>query len=180
MSVWFTSDTHFGHAKVIEHCSRPFANVHEMNDAMIKRWNARVAPTDTIYHLGDFAFSDHVRFLSNLNGHKRLILGNHDKPKYLRFAEHLWEAVNYMETINVDGTSIVLCHYSMRVWNKSHHGSLHLYGHSHGNLPGDAQSLDAGVDCWDFQPVSLDEIRARMATLPSRKHPDHHRPKGEE
>ena len=30
---------------------------------------------------------------------------------------------------------VVLCHYAMRVWDRSHYGSWHLYGHSHGNLP---------------------------------------------
>jgi calcineurin-like phosphoesterase family protein len=50
---------------------------------------------------------------------------------------------------------VVLCHYAMRVWRNAHHGALHFYGHSHGNLPGDAQSLDVGVDCWDFAPASF-------------------------
>ena len=30
---------------------------------------------------------------------------------------------------------IVLCHYAMRVWQKSHYGAWMLYGHSHGTLP---------------------------------------------
>jgi hypothetical protein len=29
----------------------------------------------------------------------------------------------------------VLCHYAMRVWNRSHHGAWHLYGHSQGESP---------------------------------------------
>jgi len=41
---------------------------------------------------------------------------------------------------------IVLCHYSLRVWDRSHYGSWHLYGHSHGNLPPLENSLDVGVD----------------------------------
>jgi hypothetical protein len=55
----------------------------------------------------------------------------------------------------------------------SHRGALHFYGHSRDNLPGDAQCLDVGVDCWDFRPVSLAEVRARLATLPARSEPDH-------
>jgi hypothetical protein len=53
----------------------------------------------------------------------------------------------------------VLCHYALRTWNGSHRGALRLYGHSHGGLAGDSQSVDVGVDCWDFRPVTLDEIR---------------------
>jgi calcineurin-like phosphoesterase family protein len=61
---------------------------------------------------------------------------------------------------------IALCHYAMRVWKNSFHGSWHLYGHSHGMLPEIPESLsfDVGVDCWDFYPVSIEEIKAKMAT----------------
>ena len=53
---------------------------------------------------------------------------------------------------------VVLCHYSMRVWDRSHYGSWHLYGHSHGNLPPLKNSLDVSVDCWGYRPVSIDMI----------------------
>ena len=76
-----------------------------------------------------------------------------------------------------DGTMVVLCHYAMRVWSRSHHGAIHLYGHSHGNLPGDSQSCDVGVDCWDFAPVSIEEIRVRLARSPGRAERDHHQPR---
>lgn len=52
---FFTSDTHFGHVNIILYCNRPFASVLEMNEQVIARWNDRVGPRDTVYHLGDFA-----------------------------------------------------------------------------------------------------------------------------
>jgi hypothetical protein len=60
---------------------------------------------------------------------------------------------------------IVLCHYAMRVWDRSAHGSWHLYGHSHGTLPGRGFSFDVGVDCTAFRPLSLEEVARRMATI---------------
>jgi calcineurin-like phosphoesterase family protein len=64
-----------------------------------------------------------------------------------------------------DKKTIALCHYSMRVWRNSFHGSWHLYGHSHGMLPeNESLSFDVGVDCWDFYPVSIEEVKAKMAT----------------
>ena len=55
---------------------------------------------------------------------------------------------------------IVLCHYAMLVWNKSHHGSWMLHGHSHGTLkyPFAAKILDVGVDSHNFYPISLDFV----------------------
>jgi calcineurin-like phosphoesterase family protein len=173
MAVWFTADHHFGHARILELAHRPFDSVDEMDETMIARWNERVAPGDLVYHLGDFAFADHTPYLSRLKGQKRLIVGNHDWTARVKKAQG-WSTVDHLLHIKVDDTPVVLCHYGLRVWNGSHHGALHFYGHSHGNLPGDTQSLDVGVDCWDFRPISLDDIRARLITLPMRIEPDHH------
>lgn len=163
MSIWFTADHHFGHKRIIELAHRPFASVEEMDEAMITKWNERVMPGDTIYHLGDFAFTDHTPYLERLKGQKRLVCGNHDHSKRVKQAKG-WATIDDLLHITVGETPIVLCHYGLRVWNRSHYGALHFYGHSHGNLPGDTQSCDVGVDCWDFRPVALGEIMARMAT----------------
>jgi len=178
--TWFTSDTHFGHANILKHCNRPFSSAAEMDGEMLARWNAVVRPEDIVWHLGDFAFrnarspSDYLR---RLHGTKHLIVGNHDHQATLSAPE--WASVERLAEVTVDGIRIVMCHYGMRVWPRSHHGSLMLYGHSHGNLPGDRQSLDVGVDVWDYRPVGLDQIRERLATLPERRPPDHHGRGGE-
>lgn len=174
--TWFTAANHFGHKRIIEFAKRPFNSVQQMDEHMIYLWNCKVAFSDTVIHVGDFAFADHEWYLSRLNGQKRLILGNHDHSKRWKPAltKNLWATVDDMLTVTVDDTSIVCCHYGMHVWNRSHYGALHFYGHSHGNLPGDSQSTDVGVDCWDFRPVSLKEIKERLATLPQRRAVDHH------
>jgi calcineurin-like phosphoesterase family protein len=61
---------------------------------------------------------------------------------------------------------LVLCHYALRSRPGSRRGAVHLYGHSHGTLPGNGQSLDVGVDCWDFRPVSLSQIREVLEREP--------------
>ena len=60
---------------------------------------------------------------------------------------------------------IVLCHYALRVWDRSHHGAWHLYGHSHGNLPSQGRSFDVGVDCHGFRPLGLDAVAQKMRAL---------------
>ncbi|WP_258934193.1 hypothetical protein [Nesterenkonia pannonica] len=52
MTTFFTSDHHFGHANIIRYCDRPFADVAEMDEAMIDRWNETVSPDDEVWVLG--------------------------------------------------------------------------------------------------------------------------------
>ena len=164
MTVWFTSDTHFGHAKIIDYCERPFDDVEQMNEALIQNWNTAVSASDTIYHLGDFALSGKPSgFLSRLNGRKILIRGNHDnraKPA------DGWEEMRDLRRIKVDGNVIVLCHYAMRTWDMSQYGSWQLYGHSHGTLPDDPTllSIDVGVDRHGYRPISFEEVRRIIST----------------
>lgn len=172
--TWFTADTHFGHANIIHFCHRPFKNVDEMDRILIENWNKTVGPDDDIWHLGDFAMSRlaHGHYLEKLNGRKHFIWGNHDRSD-VKKSRHWTTSQPYSE-IQLDGVNICLFHYGMRVWNRSHHGALHFYGHSHGTLPGDGGSLDVGVDVWNFTPVGLADIQARLKTLPPREIIDHH------
>jgi calcineurin-like phosphoesterase family protein len=83
MTIWFTSDTHFGHENIIKYCDRPFKNTDHMNDEIVRRWNEAVSPNDIVFHLGDVALGkidNSLAQVSRLNGYKALVLGNHDRP----------------------------------------------------------------------------------------------------
>ena len=54
--VFFTSDLHFGHGKIIDHCGRPFSSVEEMDRVMIENWNRRVRKNDKVYIVGDIVW----------------------------------------------------------------------------------------------------------------------------
>lgn len=169
MNTYFTADTHFGHGNIIKYCNRPFANAYEMDDALVKNWNAVVGPEDTVYHLGDFSFGPPESYLPRLNGHIHFVFGNHDKAmRHTRQTTRWNHKVTWLPDlaeVTVEGQKIVLCHYAMRVWNKSHHGTWHLYGHSHGSLPDDpnACSIDVGVDVHGYRPIAFDEVSIYMA-----------------
>jgi calcineurin-like phosphoesterase family protein len=171
MNTWFTSDTHFGHARIINYCKRPFGSVGEMDAALVAGWNARVQQDDIVYHLGDFTLFGDASFVrkyrERLAGKIHLIRGNHEK-KSQDFSD-IFASVSDLTEITVpigaQHQRIVMCHYAMRVWPHSHRGAWHLYGHSHGTLSDDitALSIDVGVDCWEYAPVSILQIAARMA-----------------
>ena len=63
---------------------------------------------------------------------------------------------------------IVLCHYSMQVWDRSNYSAWHLFGHSHGKLKSIGLSFDVGVDCTGFTPLSLEVVASKMAQLTKR------------
>ncbi|MEM9812035.1 MAG: metallophosphoesterase family protein [Pseudomonadota bacterium] len=165
--VFFTADTHFGHGKLCR--GRPFADAAEMDRVMIARWNARVGPEDHVYHLGDFHWSNKpaeiARTLAQLNGTKTLIWGNHDHTR-TRMQEG-WHEVVQIKEIEREGRRIVLCHYPMLEWPGAWRGALHFFGHVHGQVPPLDRRCDVGVDAWDFRPVTLEEILARMAEAPA-------------
>jgi calcineurin-like phosphoesterase family protein len=184
--IWFTSDTHFNHENIVKHSNRPFTDLGEMTEVLVKNWNEVVEKGDTVYHLGDFALSygkqsvDLIdKLLSRLNGHKHLIAGNHDRKPVLDNPR--WASVRDYHEIKVDlggihKQRIVMSHYAFRVWNQMHRGAWMLHGHSHGNLHhAEGKIMDVGVDCHFYRPISLDTVIKRMELCPISCY-DHHVP----
>jgi len=173
-NLYFIGDTHFGHANVIKYCDRPFADVEEMDEALIANWNSVVKATDTIYHLGDFSFSKTPeKYFHRLNGKKHLIKGNHDRKIT---TDLQWDSVQDYLELKIEKRYIVLCHYAFKTWNRSHYSSYNLFGHSHGTMQDDpnALAIDVGVDCHNYTPISLEEIDIIMAKK-KWKPVDHHK-----
>lgn len=183
--VYFSADDHYGHSNILRYCSRPFATIEEHDEALITNWNRVVKPQDTAYIIGDLAFykdqNKTAEVVRRLNGKKHLVLGNHDK--FLKpFVLEMFASVNHYLEIKVQDSEaykgsqlIVLLHYAMKVWNRSHSGSWHLYGHSHSSLADDPNSLsfDVGVDAHNYTPISYDQVKAIMKNK-TFKPIDHH------
>lgn len=156
---WFTADWHLGHNNIIKFCNRPFATVLGMDAHIIGEVNERVGQNDRLFNIGDVAVRN-----GNLASYRSQLIcknifvvpGNHDREKEL--AKH-FTVLPQCYMYENDGFRMVLCHYAMRVWAHSHHGAGHLFGHSHSTMPGTSTSMDIGVDCWDYKPVSLEEIK---------------------
>lgn len=178
-TVHFTSDEHYGHSNIIKFCKRPYSNIDDMKESLIKNHNEVVKPGDRVYHLGDFAWrtlseGEILSIRYRLNGEHYYIYGNHEeafkRSKALR-ESFIW--CRDVENLKINGyPNIFLCHYAMRVWNGSHKGAWHLYGHSHSALPevtngnrkGDESpfSFDCGVDAQNFYPISLEQVAEKM------------------
>lgn len=151
--VFFTADHHFFHLNILRLQGRPYSTLEQMHEDYIQRWNARVGAKDVVYHLGDLSFSSAARTqqaVGRLVGKLRVVPGNHDGwlNKWMELCTqqgHI-DLLKPITEISLASKYIVLCHYPMRTWNRSHHGSWHLHGHSHGSQNIYPRSLDVGVD----------------------------------
>lgn len=191
MTIYFTSDTHYGHANIIPVCKRPFASVEEMEEAMVANWNRVVQPNDSVYHLGDFFWCNGNKaraIAERLNGKKYWIRGNHDSKDHVKKCGDLFEWVKdyhedkfVMHYENEDGGDtehlqfVVMCHYPIYSWNRMVHGSWMLHGHCHASLGTEPiMRYDVGVDYNGMAPISLDALGKAMA-LRTVVPVDHHR-----
>lgn len=168
--IFFTADTHFGGFNIIKHCNRPFKNVEEMDEAIIRNWNNRVSYKDTVYHLGDFLHrnvSNPKQYLDRLNGKLVLVAGNHDREIDAMIDLFALDFSRDILEIKYHNQLIIMCHYKMAIWRrkfKKKHPAWMLYGHSHGCAPDELNelSMDVGVDCNGFAPLSFNEIKKIM------------------
>lgn len=173
-NTWFTSDYHIGHWNILKlGKGRPFSCLDEMHAAIADRHNDVVRPGDLVYNLGDFGlkikWDELLRFRRRLMGNIYFVKGNHDSvtEEMFRHAPDAFVWMRDLETIKpkIEGVPpITLCHYAMRTWPGSHKGHYMLYGHSHGMLPEDSRllSFDVGVDCWNFAPVSVEQVKKKI------------------
>lgn len=165
MSTYFTADTQFGQELALERYKRPFRSVEEMDSALIKNWNAQVTPYDTVFHLGNFSTCGGAdKYFPMLDGSIILVAGDEDGILDDSLFDNAHEIAQQTLLVGAKLQHLVLCHYAMRVWPKSHQGSWHLHASGHRALPDDpnALSMNVGVDAWNYTPVSLEQVAERM------------------
>lgn len=195
--IWFTSDNHFFHKNVIRLCNRPFENLHVMHEHMIEEWNKRVKGNEKVYVLGDFAFSGWTltkKILDRLNGHKILILGNHDLAAHKMLAAGFQEVhENIFIEIGAQ-KKVFLSHFPfhpMVTYQKTNEDKVRttypydkvdtrymhkrivddgqmwlLHGHVHGAWKQNGRQINLGVDVWDFKPVPHEKLLLMMEAGP--------------
>lgn len=178
--TWVTADTHFGELAAIARFGRPFADVQEMDEAMLDAINRSVGKRDVLLHLGD-VFGDldwrdcgqrraARALVARIRCRRiRLVSGNKD-PRSGSFRA-LFRSVEESRSLRVEAPSgktlrAVCHHYPLRQWRGMRDGALHLHGHAHGGLEELGRSVDVGVDCWGFAPIPLEEVVAMLGVRP--------------
>ena len=199
-NVYFISDLHFTHLNAMyyrpKRCESVGISLDELRSGdkqevadkhdkwLINLWNSRIHKYDTVYILGDFCLGNKIRteyILNRLHGKKFLIRGNHDKScngleryfvqvsdiKEAKFTNSEFPFINKEETFCVE-----MCHFPLLTWNRKSHGTVHIHGHSHGdiddlNTESKELRVDVGLDAnlanYDF--ISLETLYNYFVSL---------------
>lgn len=192
MEVFATSDLHLFHHNIIKYCNRPFASAEEMNEAIIRNWNSVVPVDGRVYVLGDFMLVRDYRnkvqqlrnVVSQLNGEKILVIGNHD---YYDNQDYLDAGFSYVYDGFIGAYEhnvyFIMSHYQMTTWEDSHKGSMHLFGHEHWRqqhepkhsifeeMHWSERKFNVCVDANGFKPVNLKKIISILSRRPTNFQP---------
>lgn len=187
VNLFFISDTHFGHRNMVEKFTLPdgskardFTSVEEMDELLIKNWNDRVKPQDHIYHLGDVTMHRQIgqiahSVLDRLNGHMRLLPGNHDVDKIENYLKWFKKIYTYRVIDRMLFTHVPVHPESLGSFSTNIHANIHGHTH-HRNLKtetvvdhkgyGDKKRrvpyINICVEKTNYTPISLEEIKAMV------------------
>ncbi len=174
--IWFSSDPHFRHGNIIGYCNRPFADAKEMDWVMVDRHNKVVMPSDHWYCLGDLSMM-RPRFVKEqvgaLNGHKRLIRGNHDIYRTREYLEIGFDEIYGVRVID----RIIFSHFpiqpsSLGTYVANVHGHIHQNDSPPPTLVKHPRLgerivpyINISVEKINYTPVDLDWIKAEIERL---------------
>jgi len=154
--IFYTADQHYCHNNIIKYTNRPFSSVGEMNNVLIKKYNARVSSRDVCYHLGDFAMASFPRWkeiCSALNGYKILIKGSHDKNAKKMKEVGFNEVHNQLEVDLGEHGIWLLNHEPVKTPKKLLCAHIHEKWRRLGKFV-----INVGVDVWNYEPVTIEEL----------------------
>ena len=194
--IFFTSDWHIGHKNVITYSNRPFKDVNHMSKVLINNYNAIVSENGLCYFLGDMGICKAetlTNVISQLNGTKVLVLGNHDSRVNSMYTKG-FDVVLYGARLKIAGEMVDLTHCPLRGvkredtsqmkgcdgsenWHKEYKhtdfsvdnkGQFCLHGHIHSPNNGKSKKIlgrqyDVGVDANNYRPISISAIESWVA-----------------
>lgn len=163
MKIWLTTDTHFGHDKLVEYAGRP----EGFSVLIYKNLKAALHPSHMLIHLGDIGIGKdaeyHAAFIETLPSRKVLVRGNHDRKSNAWYLDHGWDFVCERFTDTYFGKRILFSH--MPVKDDGFY-DVNIHGHFHNSdfrvaqelaVKNDKQKLLA-LEYTDLKPVRLDDF----------------------
>lgn len=170
---YYISDIHFGDQRLFDLCKRPFSSLEETETYIIQKWNNKVSEKDTVYIVGDIGYDKQsINIYKQLNGIKRLVVGNHDESiiDYIR-GTHIFASIDYMCLTNDEDRKVFLCHYPIMDWPEIDNNGILIYGHIHNKTEqndnrfkeikkyyANKQAYNCSIDVIGFEPRTINEL----------------------
>lgn len=164
MVQYLISDLHLDHENIIEYCDRPFEDVEEMNDVLIKNWNDTVNPNDEVIFGGDLTIAGtaaaFLKWIERLNGEIVFIVGNHDRTVIKKL-----DRVHIMQHYQFSaGEYDFYCTHRPENIPKNWDGWA-VFGHHHNNYPDalpffdpEHHRINISVELLDYRPIHIETI----------------------
>lgn len=172
MKTYFISDLHFGHKNIIKLCNRPFATPEEMDKTLTENWNNTVAKEDKVFVLGDVSFYPQEKtkkIITNLNGQKLLVKGNHDEKSNQWYVDCGFKKVYDMPVLFQD--FFLLSHKPLEWLDQEG-----VFGNFHGHIHNDhrylhitQRSYNVSVEINNYTPVLFEDMVAKMYKVEQEK-----------
>ena len=163
--IYFISDQHFGSKDIIPYYDRPFENVRQMDNELIRRYNSHVKKNDTVIFVGDFWHEDKNSFdyyANQLNGKKYFLRGNHENKSNIH---PLALTINIPNTTRDENSSI----YENRAFitheplNADLNYRINIVGHMHNKWLAlkreNSWLVNVSVEMWNYYPVNFGDIK---------------------
>lgn len=171
-NIWCISDTHFSHSNILKFTDKNgelirgsrFKDISEHDWFMVEQWNSLVKPQDKVYHLGDVYMGAKKGYIENLlsklNGHKRLILGNHDNGRD-QILQKYFEKIEVWRKFTEFGLLLTHVPVHESTLKESRFGAhtLNIHGHIHHNPSPDGSYQCVCVEQTDYKPVNIEDLR---------------------
>jgi len=157
--VRYYSDPHFGHLNMA--IKRGFKDQYEMNEHIISEWNKVVSKRDVTWILGDITMEKSFDYynLDQLNGIKKVILGNHDEP------QHVPELLKYVNSVSSmrylkdkEFGNIIFTHAPIHPCELEYRYTINIHGHVHENTLDDKRYINVSAEVIDYKPKTLKEL----------------------
>lgn len=163
MKIFVTSNLQLGRPQAIKKYKRPFKNVDEMTDFLIREWNSVVSSGDLVYHLGNFAWDPKTaqEALERLNGQILLLPAEYDdavmvlsKKGMLRSGVKLINRIQHLEAYKVN-----LSYWPMEAWPGKEKGFYSVIGYPPKQFKSDPKKkrINMSTDLWGYKPQDLEK-----------------------
>jgi calcineurin-like phosphoesterase family protein len=166
-NIYLFSDPHFGHANICNFKRddgsplRPWDNVEEMNEELVRRWNDTVKEGDKVYVLGDVAMGHrNLSVLDRLKGRKCLIRGNHDNAKLSQLSQFFYDirGTHFLDNLVLSHIPVHPCQFYGK-FQANVHGHLHYRRVELPDGSVDPRYVNVCVEHTNYCPISLEAVK---------------------